>query len=183
MIGVLFCGRLAFDQRVQRFLKARSWAKALPQLAILKNFFLAYMVSYVYTVIAATSMLIIQRHWPDFYTQIELPLVEFMGATLIVQIELCTRVETSWGYQAEIHQISLTQTTDTPKQLLRGQGRLDMGLMDLIHFLTGDTSAITFHLTATNASWRVMGRAQVWGQKFVTGEGGPTSLCARLNYL
>ncbi|MFW7377370.1 MAG: hypothetical protein ACOH5I_01015 [Oligoflexus sp.] len=96
MTVVLFCMRISFDPRVQAILKRQYWSRSLSELAISRHFFLAYLLSYVYTAIMVMILSMINQQWPRFYAEVELVICEFFGCLMIIQIELLTRTILRW---------------------------------------------------------------------------------------
>ena len=92
MAGVLFLLRLSFDQRVQNFLMKSKPLSSLGELAILKNFFFAYVLGYIYLALVINGLFWIESIWPDSYHAYEIAICEFFGLTFILQVELLARL-------------------------------------------------------------------------------------------
>lgn len=91
MVPVLFAIRLSFDRRVQSFLRRQAWSRSLERLMIVRHFWLAYIVQYVYISIWVLGLLALKEAFPEIYLPIELPLLEFLALTMFIQFELVSR--------------------------------------------------------------------------------------------
>ncbi len=91
MIWVLAFIRLSVDPRLQSWLAQRRWAQDISSMAISRYFWLAYVLHYGYGLLIVTLAHYLKAIIPDLYLIYELPVVEFLTLTLLLQNELITR--------------------------------------------------------------------------------------------
>lgn len=91
MVWILAFIRLSVDPKIQSWLARRRWARHISSMAISRHFWLAYALHYGYGILIVALARYLQVIFPDIYPLYELPVIEFLTLTLLLQNELMTR--------------------------------------------------------------------------------------------
>ncbi|MCX6109746.1 MAG: hypothetical protein NTZ90_09125 [Proteobacteria bacterium] len=83
--------RLCFDPRVQRRLSGFRWCQDISQLMISRKFWLAYALQYGYAMILGRVLFAWRDAFPASFARFELPVVEVIAFTIVLQNEWMTR--------------------------------------------------------------------------------------------